>query len=484
VKLKKLVQGIEGLQIKGNKETEITGLTADSNTVCPGNLFIAKKGATRDGAEFIPQAVQSGAAAVLTCVYDPFLKISQLICESPESVEAKLAAQLYGNPSEALWVAGVTGTKGKTTVSYLLRHLLERIGKPAGLIGTVETIVGPKSFPSTFTTHDAIRNQKLLREMASAGCEAAVLEVSSHGLEQGRVEEIAFDLALFTNLYPDHLDYHLTMEAYAAAKKKLFGKAKEAVFNADSPWTDFMRGNSLGFTYGIEQPADLAASEIRLNADGASFLASYQGKTERFSTPLLGKYNVSNVLAAISAGLLLGFELPLLAEIFHKIPTVPGRLERVETDLGFSVFVDFAHTGEALDNVLAALSETAPKRLIAVFGCGGGRDPGRRTGMAAAAEKRAGLTIITTDNSRNEDPQEICRQILSGFKRPEKARVELDRRRAIQMAIEEASPGDIVLIAGKGHERMQISGSQSVPFDDCLVAKEALQNRKRSAILL
>lgn len=219
MKLKQLVQDIPDLKIKGSKEIEITGLTADSNTVAPGNLFVAKKGSTRDGAEFIPQAVAAGAVAILSPFYDPFLKQTQIVCEKPECWEAKLAARYYLNPSKELWIAGITGTKGKTTTSYLIQHLLDRLEKPSGLIGTVETIVGSKRFPSAYTTNDAIKNQKLLREMISAGCKGAVLEVSSHGLKQGRVEEIDFDLVLFTNLYPDHLDYHKTIEDYAAAKK-------------------------------------------------------------------------------------------------------------------------------------------------------------------------------------------------------------------------------------------------------------------------
>ena len=483
VKLKQLLQGISDLKIKGSKEIEITGLTADSNTVAPGNLFIAKKGATRDGAEFIPIAVAAGAVAILAPIYDPFLKQTQILTEKPEKIEAKLAASYYHHPSKELWIAGVTGTKGKTTTSYLIRHLLNRLGKPAGLTGTVETIIGEKRFPSAYTTHDAIRNQKLLREMVSEGCEAAVLEVSSHGLEQGRVEEIDFDLAIFTNLYPDHLDYHKTIEEYAAAKKKLFGKAKSGIFNADSPWAEFMRGNADGMTYGVDRDADVRASEIAFSAQGTSFILEYRGKKQKISTPLMGRFNIYNLLAALCIGIHLGIDLSTLSSIFSEIPTIPGRLEAVENDLNFRVFVDFAHSGEALDNVLSALKEIASHKLIVVFGGAGGRDPARRVGMAVAAEKWADLAIVTLDNPRHEDPQEVCRQTLSGFQKPEKAIVEIDRKSAIHLAIDMASPGDIVLIAGKGHERTQIFGSQAIPFDDCLIAKEALQKRQSSAIL-
>jgi len=483
MRIKQLISGIPDLKIKGSKEIEITGLSADSNTVAPGNLFIAKKGSARDGADFIPQAVTAGAVAILAPFYNPFLNQTQIIHEKPEDLVALLAARYYQNPSKDLWIAGVTGTKGKTTTTYLIRHLLEKIGQTAGLIGGVETIVGAKRFPSQLTTHDAIRNQKFLREMVLAGCQAAVLEVSSHGLEQGRVDEIDFDLALFTNLSSDHLDYHKTLENYAAAKKKLFDKTGDRIFNADSPWFQYMSGGSIEMTYGMNPGSDVSASEIEFTEQGSSFTVEARGKKQRFSTPIIGRFNVYNLLAAVSVGLHLGIDLPALASIFSSVPAIPGRLERVENDLGIQVFVDFAHTGESLDNVLSTLREMARKRLIVVFGCGGGRDPARRAGMALAAEKWADLAILTSDNPRHEDPLEICREVLAAFQRPESAMVELDRKSAIGLGVDLARPGDILLIAGKGHEKVQIFSSKTIPFDDCNVAKEALQNRERSAIL-
>jgi UDP-N-acetylmuramoyl-L-alanyl-D-glutamate--2,6-diaminopimelate ligase len=483
MKLKQLVQGISDLKIKGSKEIEITGLSADSKTVAPGNLFIAKRGSEKDGSEFILEASQAGAAAILAPFYNPFLKQTQIIHEKPECLESQLAARYYQNPSKELWIAGVTGTKGKTTTTYLIRHLLERMGKRAGLMGGVETIAGAKRFPSKLTTHDAIRNQKMLRDMISEGCVAAVMEVSSHGLEQGRVDEIDFDLALFTNLYPDHLDYHKTMDEYAAAKRKLFGKARARIFNADSPWFEFMSRGVEGLTYGIEKTAEIRASEIELGPHGTSLTVEYRGKKQRFSTPLIGRFNIYNLLAAISVGLHQKSDLSSLASIFSSLPIIPGRLEQVENDLGIRVFVDFAHSGEALENVLSSLREIASKRLIVVFGSGGGRDPARRSGMAAAAEKWADLAIVTTDNPRHEDPKEICREVLAAFQKPEKAILEIDRKNAIRLGVELARSGDILLIAGKGHEKTQIFNYSTIPFDDCLIAKEALQNRQSSAIL-
>lgn len=470
MKLKTLLKTLEDVEVRGSKEIEITGITADSRTAAPGALFLARKGEMHDGAQFIAEAVQAGASAIATDFFDPFLKQTQILCKNPAELEAKLAAQFYENPSEELFIIGVTGTKGKTTTSYLLQHLLQGLGKPCGLIGTVETIVGEHRWVSTLTTHGAIQNQKLLREMVLQGCKAAVLEVSSHGLVQKRVDEIAFDLALFTNLYPDHLDYHKTLQEYALAKKKLFERGKP-ILNADSPWAAFM---GEGTTYGIEQEADIRAREIRFTQKGMEFDVEAKGERAHLTTPLLGRFNVSNLLGAVAVGVELGASLSSIVSILSSFSNVPGRLERIPNPRGIEVFVDFAHTGEALDNVLATLREIAPKRLFVVFGCGGNRDPGRRSAMAKAAEKWADFSIVTNDNPRQEDPEEICRQILAALEKPDRVLVELDRKKAIQRAISLAEKGDFVLIAGKGHEKVQIFAHQTVPFDDVAVACDAL----------
>lgn len=466
MKLKNLIKGLD-LTVKGSKEISITGISSDSRLVAPGNLFIAKRGDTCDGTQFIAQATGAGAAAIATDIYDPSLSQTQLIHPHIASIEAKLAARYYGSPSDELFMVGVTGTKGKTTTTYVIKHLLDGLNLSCGLIGTVETIVGANRFFSTLTTHDVITNQKLLREMILKGCKAAVLEVSSHGLNQGRVEEIGFDLGLFTNLYPDHLDYHKTMEEYASAKKKLFEKCDRAIVNADSYWGAFK-----ATSFGIEK-GDIRATHIALTPNGTEFTVDGC----HFHSPLIGRFNVYNVLGALAAALSYGAKLNQLPDLLASFPGVPARLQRIG-----NVFVDFAHTGEALANVLQTLKEIAKARVIVVFGCGGNRDPQRRTGMAQAAEKWADLSLITSDNPRHEDPQEIARQITAAFRAP--PIVELDRRRAIHRAIQMAQPDDIVLIAGKGHERVQIFGSQTVPFDDVAVVKEALQNLNNSAMVV
>jgi UDP-N-acetylmuramoyl-L-alanyl-D-glutamate--2,6-diaminopimelate ligase len=297
--------------------------------------------------------------------------------------------------------------------------------------------------------------------MLQKGCKGAVLEVSSHGLDQGRVEKIEFDLAIFTNLYPDHLDYHQTLQKYAEAKKKLFEKGKKGIFNADSPWSAFM---GQGMSFGIDK-GDIRAEHLVLSPESTRFVVDGCP----FLLPLIGKFNVYNALGAIAAGLEIGAKLEKISEILAGFGSVPARLERIG-----NVFIDFAHTGDALANVLQTLKELSKGRLILVFGCGGNRDPERRGGMARAAEKWADISIITNDNPRKEDPEEIARQIVSGFQKS--PMIELDRKKAIEMALSLARPDDLILIAGKGHEKVQIFSSQTVPFDDAMLVKSYVTN--------
>lgn len=475
MKLKGLLKGLSQIEVRGSKEVEITGMSSDSRTVAPGNLFIAKKGSSYDGSQFIAQAVATGAAAILTDFYDPFLKVVQLVAQEPHIWEAILSARYYQHPSRDLLVVGVTGTKGKTTTTYLVQHLLEGLGKKCGLVGTVETIVGEHRFPSSFTTHDVIYNQRILREMALKKCQAVAFEVSSHGLMQNRVDQIDFDIAIFTNLYPDHLDYHRTMEEYADAKKKLFVQSEKIIVNADSPWSARIKGDKKALTFGIEKKADVRGFQIELHSTQTVFFVEYQGKIAKFVSSLIGHFNVYNLLGAIALGLELGADLGKISEILSTFPSVPGRLQFVGEKEGARVFVDHAHTEEALFSALQALRAIGKKRVLVVFGCGGNRDPNRRPGMARAAEKLADFSIITNDNPRQEDPNEICRQIVSGFQNLDKMIIELDRKKAIHQALFLAEAGDMVLIAGKGHEKMQIFSHQTVPFDDVLVVQEALR---------
>jgi UDP-N-acetylmuramoyl-L-alanyl-D-glutamate--2,6-diaminopimelate ligase len=482
LKLKYLFKGIEGVEIRGSKDIELTGISTDSRIISPGHLFLAKQGVSGHGVDFISHALDSGASAILTDLYDPFVKVPQVIAPDPGALEALLASKFYGDPSLELYVVGVTGTKGKTTTSYMIYHLLKELGLGCGLVGTVETIVGTESRSSTLTTHSSIKNQKLLREMVLRGCEAVTLEVSSHGLEQGRTENIAFDCAVFTNLTPDHLDYHQSLEKYAAAKRKLFEqldgspkKNKRALINGDSDWASFMKGNESVWTFGVERPADIWASHLRTENGQTHFVVEFAGRQEAFMIPVMGRFNVYNALGAIGIGLHRGAGLPQIAAALRDFKAAPGRLEPIANDRGISIFVDYAHTGEALENVLKTLREIAQQKIICIFGCGGNRDPQRRTNMAKAAERYADVAIITSDNPRGEDPKAICQEILAGFRDPEFPRVEGDRRSAIHLGLQLAKSGDIVLIAGKGHEKVQILAHQTIAFDDCAVVREALQ---------
>ncbi len=473
MKLRQLLQGIEGIEVRGSKEVDITGIATDSRTLSPGNLFIAKKGDKHDGSNFINEALASGAKAIVTDLFDPFLPLPQIICSNPGKWESKLSAKYFGYPSQKLFVVGVTGSKGKTTTTYLCKHLMDSFEEKCGLLGTIETIIGDNRIDSRSTTREAWQNQKLLKEMVKENCKAAVLEVSSHGLSQGRVEDIAFNVAIFTNLYPDHLDYHKTIDAYAAAKKKLF-IGNDSILNVDSPWASYMRGEGKSLSVGIQNRADIQATDISFREDGTEFFVS----GVRFQTPLMGIYNVYNVLCAIGLGTYLGKNLTDMSSVFQNFPNVPGRMEKVPNDRGIHVFVDYAHTGESLDLVLGTLKRVAKGKMLVVFGCGGDRDKARRKGMAQSAEKYADVSIITTDNPRNEDPETICQEIVQSFSPKAKTQVILDRYEAIERAISFANPGDFVVIAGKGHEKVQIFLNRSVTFDDVATASEVLRKMR------
>lgn len=492
MKLKKLLKGIPDITVKGSKEIEITGLTANSKVVYPGNLFIVKKGGSFDGHDFVSEAVQTGAAAVLTDLFDPTLKsVTQIIHKNPAALEGILASQYYQAPSQELFMVGITGTNGKTTSSYLVRHLLQELGVPCGLLGTIEYLVGPQRYSATHTTTDAITNHKLLREMCLQGCKAAVMEVTSHGLVQGRVAEISYDVALFTNLTQDHLDYHKDMASYCAAKRKLFqqlarqGKGPRlAVVNGDDSWTDsLLQGLDLPtLTYGLGRGCEVRADDLKLGAGGTSFTVRHGEERVSVEWKLIGRFNVYNYLGAVAVGLAYGASLKEITEALGTFHAVQGRLEPVENSLGIHLFVDFAHTEDALENTLKTLHEVKEGRLITVFGCGGDRDRGKRPRMAAVAEKYAEFVVVTSDNPRSEDPQEICNEVITGLQNPGEALVEVDRRTAISQAVALAKPNDTVLIAGKGHETYQQFARERIDFDDRIVAKECCDQLLTSGV--
>lgn len=485
MKIKKLIKDIPGIQVKGSKEVEITGVCVNSKLVAPGNLFIAKKGRADDGVHYIPEAIAAGAVAIATDFYDPTLKdIVQLVHPNISEIEGKLAAQYYQFPSEELFTIGITGTNGKTTTSFLVKYLMDQIDGPCGLIGTIEYIIGQHRYQATRTTPDVCSNQKMLREMLLQGCHSAVMEATSHALDQGRVLNIDYDIAIFTNLTLDHLDYHNTMENYCEAKRKLFlsldPKAKKkshpypktAIVNADSHWhSHILQGcQAQVIKYAIQSPADLRAYDINLTSSGTTFILEYKGKTIHCSWPLIGRHNVYNFMAAVSVGLARNLPLEKVVHLLSGVAPVPGRLEAVPNPLGLKIYVDFAHSDDALINVFECLQELKSGRIITVFGCGGDRDKTKRPKMAKACEEYSDISIITSDNPRSEDPLEICKQISQGFQKQSSYIIEIDRRNAIEQAIDIATPNDIVLIAGKGHEPYQIFAHKTIEFDDRKVA--------------
>ncbi len=493
MKLKKLFKEIENIQIKGSKDVEINGLCSNSKLVAPGNLFIARKGLNDDGTKYIPEALSGGAVAVLSDIFDPSLKeTTQIIHPNAASIEGLLASYYYQFPSEELFMAGITGTNGKTTTSFILRHLLNQLDAPCGLIGTIEYIIGKQRYQATRTTPDVISNHKMLREMVLHGCQAAVMEVSSHALEQGRVNNIDFDVAIFTNLTLDHLDYHGTMDNYCLAKNKLFRSLqnspskknmwkKTAVINIDSSWHEKISEGCKAqiLTFGITNQADLQASNIKLTVEGTAFNLIYKGKNYECQIPLVGRFNVYNCLGALGAVLSKGIPIEKAIQKLKTLPAVPGRLQAVPNPLNLKIYVDFAHTDDALANVLECLNELKTGKIITVFGCGGNRDQSKRPKMAHVTESLSDLSIVTSDNPRTENPETIGAEIIKGFKRQKSYQIELDRRKAIEIAIKQATPADIVLIAGKGHETYQIFAHKTVEFDDAKVALQICEEIAR-----
>jgi len=491
MKIKKLIKNYPEIIIKGSKELEITGICTNSKILAPGNLFVAKKGLTTDGTRYIPDAIAAGAVAVLTDIYDPnYKQLTQLIHPNIRQMEACLAETFYEYPSSQLYMVGITGTNGKTTVSYLVKHLLDHIQGPCGLIGTVEYVLGNHRLQATRTTPEVFINHKMLHEMVASGCKSAVMEVTSHALDQGRVENIDYDAALFTNLTQDHLDYHETMEEYCAAKSRLFSYTnpnslsprkqypKVAIVNADDPWHAKVVHKSQRniYTYGIDHDADLTATNIFFDINQTYFDVCYQGRKIPCILPLVGKFNVYNCLASLSLGLINGASLESLIKLVATFVSVPGRLEAVPNELSLKIFVDYAHTDDALKNILICLKEMKHRRIITVFGCGGDRDRSKRSKMAHVAGLYSDLCIVTSDNPRSESPNAIIDEIIVGFSSEDRYEIVVNRQEAIGRAIELASPDDIIIIAGKGHEKYQIYSHKTVEFDDRVVAQTICKN--------
>ena len=459
----------------------ITQVTDDSRVVRPGALFVAVPGAAVDGHRFAAKAVERGAAAVIVEreaeIPEPAVAIR---VPSTREALAPLARAFWRDPSQRLRVIGVTGTKGKTTVAWAAQRLLEGAGLRCGLIGTVCHRLADGEHPSDNTTPGAVFLQENLARMEQGGFQACAMEVSSHALDQRRVDGIRWACGLFTNFAPEHLDYHAMLEQYLGAKLRLFRSLPEgslAVLNRDDPVYERARKATRArvMTYGLKPGADLTAREIRGALDGTQFLLRTPAGEFPARTPLIGLHNVENLLAAVGAAMEAGLTAGQIAEGLAAFGGVPGRLERVECGQPFPVFVDYAHTDGALRRVLEQLKSLDSRKILTVFGCGGDRDKTKRPRMGRAAAELSDRVIITSDNPRSEDPAAIAREILAGANGGSAStEVILDRREAIRAALESADKGWLVLIAGKGHEAAQIFADRSVPFDDRAVVREIL----------
>jgi len=479
---------------RGRDDVPIAGLAYRSEGVTPGTLFFCVPGFVVDGHQFAPDAVRRGAA-VLVCERPLGTDVPEVVVPSVRAAMGPLAAAFHGRPTTQLRVAGVTGTNGKTTTAFLARHVLEAAGIRTGLLGTVHSLVGGRVEEVERTTPEAVDLQATFARMLAAGDRACVMEVSSHALDLDRTAGIEFDCAVFTNLTQDHLDFHGTLDDYYAAKRKLFLPANGArptvsVVNIDDEWGRKLAAELADqdvLTFAVDRDADYRARSVRYDSAGSSFECSTAAGAVEVRVPLPGLFNVYNSLAAIAAGGALGVPLDVAAAALQHATRVPGRFEPIEEGQGFGVLVDYAHTPDSLENVLVSARELLDQaggegRLIVVFGAGGDRDKEKRPLMGAAARRLADHTLVTSDNPRSEQPGAIIDAIVSGAEKAAPAgegsavEVEGDRRAAIERAMEMARPGDIVLIAGKGHEQGQeFEGGRKVPFDDRDVAREALR---------
>jgi len=470
-------------------DPEVTGISVNSRQVRPGHLFAALPGTRADGWDYIDDAVQRGAVAIVAeRAIPPRSGVCQVMVPDAHVAFAQIASALYGHPTRDLNVVGITGTNGKTTTSYMVRDVLRSGGLEAGLIGTVAYEVGARIIPAGRTTPDAATLQDLMKQMVSADCAAAVMEVSSHALVQERVAGIDFDVAVFTNLTRDHLDYHGTMEAYFEAKASLFRGLPPnatAVINIDDPWGERLHAEALPcnvLTYGTSG-ADVTAERVVVDIGGCAFIAKTPWGDQEIRLQLLGRHNVSNALASLGASGVLGVSPEVASRALARLASVCGRLEPIRTDRPFSVFVDYAHTDDALSHALATVRELTAGRVIVVFGCGGDRDTTKRPVMGSVASKLADVAVITSDNPRSESPAAIIEDILSGVDTSvAMAETVEDRAQAIRRAIEIADDGDTVLISGKGHETYQECGARTIPFDDHEVARAALQSKPHLSV--
>jgi len=486
--ISELFAGLPG-DILGDPMTPVTDISFDSRQIIAGAAYIALRGLRQDGHDFAAAAVAAGAKTII--VDKPISVPGAVTVRVPDTMEAlkQLSVRFWDRPSRHLMTIGITGTNGKTTTSYLLESILEAAGMKTGVLGTISYRFQNQVRPAPNTTPFPSDLQRFLSQVHQQGGHACVMEVSSHALALGRVEGVDFDVAVFTNLTQDHLDFHKTMEAYAAAKARLFASldpasAKKprpaAVINLDDSWVETMRRSSRVpvITYSLKGPSDIYVRDLHCDASGSRFRLHVKNECIEMVSPLLGDYNVSNTLAAAGAAFSQGISLDVIKQGLERCSGVPGRMERVDAGQPFTVVVDYAHTDDALRQVLTTLRKLKPRRLLTVFGCGGDRDRTKRPLMGESAARLSDEVFVTSDNPRSEDPAAIALDVEVGVRRVRTDHYVtlINREDAIRQALQSAGPGDIVLIAGKGHETYQIIGRETFPFDDRAVARGILES--------
>lgn len=476
MKLSELLKNIDIKEAHADLDTEISGISYDSRTTKEGDLFIAIVGFESDGHKYIPMAKEKGAAVVV-CERVPECDVPYILVSDSREALALSSCEFFGNPSKEMTVIGITGTNGKTTTTYLLKHMLEaKLNAKVGLVGTNGNMIGDEFIHSERTTPESYELQHLFREMKDAGCTHVVMEVSSHSLALSRVAGIEFDVGIFSNLTQDHLDFHKTMDEYAAAKAKLFRMCRVGCINLDDSWADAMTKDASCriMTYSAKKnEADLVAKDIRLSASGVKFCAVTNDTIERVSLCIPGEFSVYNALGVVSAGLALGMSLSDCAEAMADAKGVKGRMELVPTNGNYTIIIDYAHTPDALENALKALRTTASGRLVVLFGCGGDRDRTKRPIMGGIAADNADFVIVTSDNPRTEEPQSIIDEICAGLKgKNTPHKVICDRVEAIKWAIDNHRENDVILLAGKGHEDYQVIGREKHHMDEREIVAE------------
>lgn len=482
MKLKELLRDVPVLSGTADPETEIADVYYDSRAVRPGGLFVAIRGFESDGHAYIAAAAAKGAVCVV-CERPPEAAVPYVLVEDSRLALALISRSYFGDPGAGMKIIGVTGTNGKTTTTYLVKHLLEHcLGAKVGLVGTNGNMIGEKPLPTERTTPESYELQKLFREMADAGCGYVVMEVSSHSLVLSRVAGIRFEAGVFTNLTQDHLDFHKTMEAYAEAKARLFSMCARGAVNLDDAWADYMIAHAQCPVVTFSEKhneADIVAKDIRLSASGVRFVAMHGSELQRVSLGIPGLFSVYNALGVLACGLLLGLSLSDCAEALASAKGVKGRVEVVPTDGDYTILIDYAHTPDAIENVLKSMRRVAPGRVVILFGCGGDRDRTKRPKMGRIAAELADFIIVTSDNPRTEEPEAIIGDILEGMKgshTPKK--VIAARPEAIAWAIENHQPGDLIILAGKGHEDYQIVGHEKHHMDEREIVADILEKRK------